>query len=125
MYPRRFAAVALLLASVGLYGVISSLVRQRTREIGIRLAFGAADHSIMRLIVGQGLVLAGLGIALGLVAAFGVTRVMGNLLFGVTATDPITFGVLAVLLVVVTTAACYLPAKRAMDVDPMVALKSD
>ena len=120
-----FAAVALVLASIGLYGVISYVVRQRTREIGIRIAFGAEGQNIVRLVVGQGMAMAGLGVGIGLAAAFGVTRVIGNLLFGVTATDPITFGGIAALLIGVSALACYLPARRAMNVDPMTALRND
>ncbi len=93
-------------ASIGLYGVISYLVRQRTREIGNRIALGAAGHNIMRLVVGQGMAMAGLGVGIGLAVAFGVTRVIGNLLFGVTATDPITFGGIAALLIGVSVLAC-------------------
>ena len=120
-----FAGVALVLASIGLYGVISYLVRQRTREIGIRMAFGAAGQNIVRLIVAQGMTMAIVGVGIGLAAAFVVTRVIDNLLFGVTATDPITFGGIAALLVAVSMLACYLPARRAMKVDPMVALRND
>ena len=120
-----FAGVALVLASIGLYGVISYLVRQRTREIGIRMAFGAAGQNIVRLIVAQGMTMAIVGVGIGLAAAFVVTRVIDNLLFGVTATDPITFGGIAALLLAVSVLACYLPARRAMKVDPMVALRND
>ena len=115
----------MLASSIGLYGVISYLVRQRTREIGIRIAFGAAGHNIVRLVVGQGMAMAGLGVAIGLAVAFGMTRVIGDMLFGVTATDPITFGGIAALLIGVSLLACYLPARRAIKVDPMTALRND
>ncbi len=120
-----FASVAVLLAAIGLYGLISYLVRQRTREIGLRLAFGAETGTILRLVIGQGLVLAGTGIAIGVAAAFAVTRVMANFLFGVTATDPLTFIVIPAVLLAVAILASYIPARRAMSVDPMEALRAE
>jgi predicted permease len=118
-----FAAVALLLSSIGIYGVISYLVGQQTREIGIRMALGAQRKDVLHLILGAGVKSALLGIGIGIAAAVGLARLMSGMLYGVTATDPLTFAGVAVLLVAVALFACYIPARRAMRVDPMVALR--
>jgi putative ABC transport system permease protein len=120
-----FAAVALLLASLGIYGVLAYLVSQRTQEIGIRMALGAGPRDVLLAVAGQGMGLSIAGIALGVAAALALTRLVSKLLFGIAASDPATFVTVAALLLVVASAACYVPARRAMRIDPILALREE
>ena len=120
-----FAAVALLLAASGLYGVLSYGVTQRSREIGLRIALGASAGAVVRMIVRRGLTLAGLGLVAGMALAAGATRALSTLLYGVGAADPATFGLVLTLLGLVALSACWVPAMRAARVDPMTALRQE
>jgi putative ABC transport system permease protein len=120
-----FALTALLLAGIGIYGVIAYIVSEQTHEIGIRLALGAQKRNILSAVLRQGLQLAITGAVVGIVGAMIVARLMAGLLYGVRPTDPLTFGAVALLLIAVALFACYLPARRALRVDPMVALRHE
>jgi ABC-type antimicrobial peptide transport system permease subunit len=120
-----FSAVALLLAAIGIYGLIQYSVATRTQEIGIRMAVGAEAGEIFRMTIGEGLRLCFIGLGLGLVGALCLGRAVSSLLFGVTATDPYTFITVSLLLFVVALAACYFPARRAMQVEPIAALRQE
>jgi predicted permease len=123
MIVGMFAALGVVLAAVGIYGVTSYTVAQRTPEIGLRIALGAQAHNVVRLVLRQGLGVTLLGTAVGLAGAYGLTRLIKSLLFGVSETDPLTFGVIGLLLITIALIACYVPARRATRVDPMVALR--
>jgi putative ABC transport system permease protein len=120
-----FAVIALFLATIGIYGVMSYSVSQRSHEIGIRIALGAQTSDVLWLVIGEGIKLAFLGVTIGLGGAWALTRLMKTLLFGVSATDPTTFAVIALFLIGVVLLACYLPARRATKVDPLTALRLD
>jgi ABC-type antimicrobial peptide transport system permease subunit len=120
-----FGALALVLASIGMYGVVSHSVTQRTQEIGIRMALGAERANVFAMVLSRGARLAGAGIAIGLIVALGVTRTMASFLYGVRPADPLTFGSVSLLLGLVALVACYLPARRATRVDPVIALRHD
>jgi ABC-type antimicrobial peptide transport system permease subunit len=120
-----FGAAALLLASIGVYGVLSYSVSQRRQEIGVRVALGAGRRDVLRMIVGQGLRLAAVGIGVGVVGAFGATQLIKSLLYNVTSSDPVSFTGVAVFLTMVAAIASYVPARRAMAVDPIIALRNE
>ncbi len=120
-----FAIVALALASVGIYGILAYLVLQRSQEIGVRMALGARPRNILFSVVGEGMVLSLAGILLGVGGALALTRMVSTLLFGIAASDPVTILAVAALLLVVASAACYVPARRAMRIDPMLALREE
>jgi ABC-type antimicrobial peptide transport system permease subunit len=120
-----FGAVAVILAAVGLYSVLSTAVRQRTAEIGVRMAFGAPTRSIFQLIVGHGLVLSAIGVAVGIPAAIVLSRALGTALVNVSATDPLTYAVIAAGFLVVAAVSCGVPARRASKLDPLTALRQD
>ncbi|MEK6325693.1 MAG: FtsX-like permease family protein [Acidobacteriota bacterium] len=120
-----FASLALVLASVGIYGVIAYSVTQRTHEIGIRVALGAQSSHVIKLVVGRGMAVVLAGVAIGLAGSLALTRVMTSLLYGVSTTDPMTLAVVPVVLVAVALLASYIPARRATRVDPMIALRCE
>jgi putative ABC transport system permease protein len=118
-----FAGIALLLAVIGIYGVISYGVTERSHEIGLRVALGAQQADILSMVLRQGLILAMAGVAIGMAGAFGATRLMRSLLFGTSFTDPVTYAAVICILTTVALSACFIPARRASQVDPMVALR--
>jgi ABC-type antimicrobial peptide transport system permease subunit len=120
-----FASIALALATIGIYGVMAYLVDQGTRELGIRIALGASPRNILNLVVRQGMTLAFAGVTLGLAASFLLTQLIRSLLFGVRATDPITFAGISFLLAIVTLLACYIPAQRAARIDPLTSVRCE
>jgi hypothetical protein len=117
--------IPLILAAIGIYGLMSYSVEQQTQELGIRIALGAGKEQVLKLIVGQGMLPVGIGVVTGLAIAFGVTRLLTSLLYGVKPSDPLTFGAVAVVLSLVAVLAIYIPARRAMGVDPLLALRNE
>jgi putative ABC transport system permease protein len=120
-----FAAIAVIIAALGVYGVISYTVSQRTRELGIRIALGAQRQRVLGLVIRQGMALTLFGVLVGLVAAYGLTRVIASMLFGVAAADPATFAGVAVIFLIIAWLASYLPARRAASVDPIIAMRAE
>jgi putative ABC transport system permease protein len=120
-----FAGFALALAAIGIYGVMAYLVIQGTREIGIRMALGATQRTVLRLVVKQGMMLALGGVVVGLIASFAFSRLVSSLLYGVTSSDPLTFASITVLLLIVALIASYIPARRAARIDPMISLRGE
>jgi putative ABC transport system permease protein len=118
-----FGGIALLLAIVGIYGIMAHSVTQRTSEIGIRVALGARSGQVLRLIIGRGVVLVAIGLVLGSAASLALTRVIRSFLYGVTATDPVTFALVLTGLAAIAALACYIPSRRALKIDPIVALR--
>jgi putative ABC transport system permease protein len=118
-----FGAIALLLAAVGIYGVIAFSVARRTREIGVRIALGASGRDVLGMVVGQAVLLAAIGIAVGIAGALALTNVVQGMLFGVTATDPLIYGSVSVLLIAIAALAAYIPARRAARLSPSIALR--
>jgi ABC-type antimicrobial peptide transport system permease subunit len=120
-----FAAVALTLAAIGTYGILSYMVTERQREIGIRMALGADNGQVMRMIMGQGLAIAAIGILIGIAGAYALSRLTASLLYGVSPSDPLTFVTVAGVITIVAAAACLVPTRRAMRVDPLEAIRAD
>ena len=118
-----FGGLAILLAGVGVYGVMSYSLSQRTRELGVRMALGAEARDVLGMVLRHGVGLASIGIGLGLVAAFGLSRFLGSMLYGISPTDPVTLAGISIFMLLVVLAACYIPARRATRIDPMTALR--
>ena len=120
-----FAGIALLLAAIGVYGMLSYSVQQRSQEIGIRMALGAQRSDVLKMVVGQGMAMAAMGIGIGLGGAYGLSRLLTSLLFGVKPNDPLTFAAVALTLAAISLVACWIPARRATRVDPLLALRHE